>query len=92
MTARKATKNLDWNEWLTVHFGQPRRAGRRRDADDIIFSGPRGCDRSLLYLRFSTKGYDERGRVTVPSFVEELEARGYDTTTLEFRVKRKVQP
>ena len=41
---------------------------------------------------FCMKGYDWHGRLTRPSLVEELEARGYDVTTLEFRIKRKVTP
>ena len=41
---------------------------------------------------FCMKGYDERGRLVQPSLIEELEARGYDVTTLEFRIKRKGAP
>ena len=80
-----ATKNLPWTEWLTVRFGEV-----RRDSPDLHFSGPNGPDRTLLYGVFCTKNYDEQGKLTQPSLVEELEARGYDITTLEFRVKRRV--
>lgn len=86
----KATKNLSWDEWLTVWFGQSKSVHGRHDNPDLHFSGPRGCDRSLLYGVFCTKGYDEHGKLTQPSLVDELEARGYDTTTIEFRVKKRV--
>jgi hypothetical protein len=82
----KATKNLSWDDWLTVWFGTT-----KHDGPDLHFSGPRRCDRSLLYGVFCLKPV-----AGVPllerSLVEELEARGYDTTTIEFRVKKKVTP
>lgn len=89
MTARKATKNLDWNAWLTVHYGrvpgEPWNKGK-----DFVFSGPCGADRRLLLYAICPPEYAlSSGQ---PSRIKELEARGYDTTTLEFRVKRKVQP
>jgi len=82
---RRATKNLSWNEWLTAWFGQP----TKRDKSDLQFAGPCGPDRHLLYGVFTMKGPDEDGNITRPSLVEELEARGYDLTTLEFRIRRK---
>ena len=84
---RRSTPRLPWGGWLTAWFGPV-----KRDADDLHFSGPKGPDRTLLYGAFCMKGYDWHGRLTRPSLVEELEARGYDVTTLEFRIKRKVTP
>ena len=84
MSDRRATKNLPWDEWLTSFYGPV-----KHDDPDLHFAGPRGCDRSLLYGAFCMKSYSETGALTVLSLVEELEARGYDTTTIEFRIKRK---
>lgn len=81
---RKATKNLSRSEWLTAWFGPV-----KRDKDDLHFSGPNGPDRTLIYGALCAKNYDAQGWLTRPSLVEELEARGYDVTTLEFRVRRK---
>lgn len=61
----------------------------KRDHPDLHFSGPSGPDRTLMYGAFCMKGYDEHGGLTRPSLLEELEARGYDTSTIEFRIKRK---
>ncbi|MDK8216350.1 MULTISPECIES: hypothetical protein [Sphingomonas] len=36
---------------------------------------------------FPSLNYEER-----PSLVEELEARGYDITTLRFTIQKKVEP
>lgn len=83
----KATRNLSWDEWLTTWWGKPKH--ERREPADLHFSGPSGPDRHLMYGLFCTKGYDERGNLTRPSLQEELEARGYDITTIEFRVKKK---
>ena len=41
MPDRRATKNLPWDEWLTSFYGPV-----KRDAPDLRFAGPRGCDRS----------------------------------------------
>ena len=82
---RKATKNLPWGEWLASFFGTTK--GDRHP--DHHFAGPCGPDRHYLYSVLCCKGRDEHGNITVPSVIEELEARGYDTTTLEFRIQRK---
>lgn len=84
MTTRKATKRLPWDEWLTVWFGRV----KGESEPDMHFSGPNGPDRTLMYGWLTAKGYDEHGRLTQPSLEEELKARGYDLTTLEFRVRR----
>ena len=84
--SQRATKNLPHDEWLTMWWGPV-----KGDDPDMHFSGPRRCDRSLMYGVLCikpVKGVTLMDR----SLIDELEARGYDTTTLEFRVKRKVQP
>lgn len=80
---RKATKNPPPEEWLTAYYGERKGEGR-----DLYFNSPRRCDSHMLYGAFCVKGYDEHGKATRPSLVEELEARGYDVKTLEFRVRR----
>lgn len=82
--SRRATKNLSWDEWLTAWWGRT-----KHDGADLHFSGPRSPDRHYLYRALCMRQRDERGAFTVPSIIEELERRGYDTTTLEFRIKRK---
>ena len=85
---RRSTPRLPWAEgWLTAYFGRTDGGG-----NDLNFAAPSRADSRLLYNAFCVKGYDERGRLVQPSLVEELEARGYDVTTLEFRIKRKVTP
>ncbi len=82
--SRRATKNLPHDEWLTVRWGRLR--GAR--SEDILLSGPRRCDRSLMYGVLCVKPV--KGEALLDrSLLDELEARGYDTTTLEFRIKRK---
>jgi hypothetical protein len=82
--SRRATKNLPHDEWLTVRWGRLQGEG----AEDILFSGPRRCDRSLMYGVLCLKPV--KGEVLMnESLINELKARGYDTTTLEFRIKRK---
>lgn len=83
--SRRATKNLPWAEgWLTAWWGRDKHEG-----ESLRFGFPRKPDGHWLYDAFCSKGYDENGSVTRPSLVEELEARGYDITTLEFRIRRK---
>ena len=84
MTTRRATKNLPHDEWLTVRWGRLR--GAR--SEDILLSGPRRCDLSLMYgvlCAPPVKGEALLDR----SLLDELAARGYDITTLELRVRRK---
>jgi hypothetical protein len=84
---RRSTPRLPWREgWLTAYYGT------HEGSTDLHFAAPRRSDSRVLYDAFCTKGYDADGNVTRPSLVEELEARGYDVTTLEFRIKRKVTP
>jgi len=63
---------------------------------DIIYHRGDGCarpDGHLLYSVFGCKRerFDsERGQtIHDPSLLEELEARGYDLTTLKFSIKKK---
>lgn len=62
---------------------------------DIVFSYPHKPDGHLLYGFMSLKRprRDLGGDVVFdPSFLEELEVRGYDITTLRFSVRRKTTP
>lgn len=83
MTSRKATKNLPIDEWMTSYHG---RVGGGKP--DLQFSGPRKSDMRLVYNSFCLERNLVSGRSS-PSFVDELEARGYDLSTLEFRIKLK---
>ena len=84
--SRRSTKNLPHDEWLTVCWRVT-----KNDGPDVHFSGPRRCDRGLMYGVLCAKPV-----AGVPlldrSLLDELEARGYDTTTLEFRVRRRQPP
>ena len=82
--SRKSTKNLPYSEWLTAWFGPVRGEG-----PNLRFGYPRRCDGHFLHSAFCMPKIDSDGRVLEPSFLEELEARGYDISTLEFRIKRK---
>ena len=81
---RRAAKNLPPAEWLTAYF-----ASDKNGVGDTFFDGPVGCDRHYLYASLYARRRDEHGGLTLPSFIEELEARGYDVSTLEFRIRRK---
>lgn len=61
------------------------------DVDMCIFYGdsiPR-CDRALVMNAFGSGHYSLSTKKTMPSFLEELEARGYDLDTLKFTIKKK---
>jgi hypothetical protein len=54
---------------------------------DLLIGGPRGCDRHLTHYALScVPGVVKPDDL---SFVDELEKRGYDITTLRFSVMRK---
>ena len=55
---------------------------------DIRYFFPAKCDGHLLHGMLSMKRYTQH-HVFDPSFIEELEARGYDITTLRFSVEKK---
>ena len=60
---RRATKNLPWQDgWLTVYRGKL--PGESHKQNSTIFCASNGADRRLLYSAFSTKNYDEHGRLT----------------------------
>ena len=53
---------------------------------DLMIGGPRGCDRHLTHYALNcVPGPTKPGDL---SFVDELEKRGYDITTLRFSVMR----
>ena len=59
--------------------------------DMCIFYGdnvPR-CDRALVMNTFYFEKYDTGTREKKPSFISELEKRGYDIETLRFSIERK---
>lgn len=61
---------------------------------DFLIRYPRSCDGSLAYGHFCAKRLRRAPGETPPwdfdpSFVKELEARGYDTQTLRFSVERR---
>ncbi len=47
------------------------------------------CDRALLHHLVNSKTYSPVRDVWDDSFLEELEKRGYDTTTLKISVEKK---
>ena len=60
------------------------------DPDMYIFYGddtPR-CDRALVINTFCFGVYDVAKNKLNPSFIEELELRGYDLETLRFSIER----
>ncbi len=67
------------------------------DAPDICYlwggEGARSCDGHLLYSMFSGFGH-RKGQHCVEhdGFLKELEARGYDLTTLKFSIQKKIKP
>jgi hypothetical protein len=69
--------------------------------NDFLIRYPRSCDGHLAYgvfcgdrMRLATAAEQREHNLRWdfdPSFVKELEARGYDTTTLRFECKRRPQ-
>lgn len=69
------------------------------DNPDILYlwgEGTHKADSRLLHYMFSSKRYAPGGMTPEPSFIEELESRGYDITTIKFSISKKdnqiVQP
>ena len=58
---------------------------------DILFSFPRSCDGHYLHHIFSKKNERDTFSTKFPplSFLEDLEARGYDIKTLKFEIQLK---
>jgi hypothetical protein len=92
----------------TIKPGQLRLWYGRLDGDSPDICGGWGgsgadkCDSHLMMGHFTSKRLvlvygEERERLGRSykferSFVEELEARGYDISTIQFSIQRKVQP
>jgi hypothetical protein len=59
---------------------------------DIVFYHPDGpqtkCDGHFLYSSFSVGKFDHNAKLQ-KAFLDELEARGYDITTLRFSICKK---
>ncbi|MEJ2043675.1 MAG: hypothetical protein P8X74_03740 [Reinekea sp.] len=47
------------------------------------------CDGRLLHYMFAGKRYSPIDKTWDDSFIEELEKRGYDLTTLKFSIQKK---
>ena len=62
----------------------------KRENDHSI-QYPRSRDGHYIHGALFYKQRDEDGRLTVPSIAEQLEARGYDLTTLRFECSLKEQ-
>lgn len=62
---------------------------RSKCEKDLLINYPSNPDGHLLHTRLNAPRFD--GSNELPSFVSELEARGYDITTLRFSVKRKAK-
>lgn len=69
----------DITHWLLAWWD---RRGR-----DVNYGGPNGPDRRLLDLALA-RPHESLGGRTV---LQELEARGYDITTLRFEIQRKAE-
>ncbi|CAM3285473.1 Transposase [Sphingomonas zeae] len=81
---------------VKIAYGRP---SRHDDPDICAAWGGKGADKSdartfmhafterRMAPAFPSLNYEER-----PSLVEELEARGYDITTLRFTIQKKVEP
>jgi hypothetical protein len=69
---------------------------RRGEPPELILCYGEGAgkrDANLMHYHLCTDRptFDPRNRFD-PSFINELEARGYDITTLKFSIKKKAQP
>lgn len=59
---------------------------------DLIYTRGEGIPRAdahLLHSTISSKDYSPMDKQWHPSFIEELEARGYDIKTLKISVQKK---
>lgn len=66
--------------------------GRVDGSNDHVIAYGEGiprCDRALLFSLVSTKTFNPVRNVWDDSFLEELEQRGYDLTTLKISVEKK---
>lgn len=65
---------------------------------DLCYAWGDGCARAdgrLMRSAFSSKHFPssfDSSHEMMPSFLEELEARGYDITTFRFSISKKVLP
>lgn len=59
---------------------------------DFVYKYPSRPDGHLVHYVFSVGRWNDARRAVDLSFIQELEARGYDTKTLRFSVERKPEP
>ncbi|PMN73133.1 hypothetical protein [Enterovibrio norvegicus] len=68
--------------------------GRVDGCDDHVIAYGEGiprCDRALLFNLVGGKTFSPVSQVWNDSFLEELEKRGYDLTTLKISVEKKAE-
>lgn len=76
-------RGKSWNDgWLTAYWGKPSDASRG-ESKDLVFGFPCGPDGHLLHGAFCHEKL-----ASGKTLIEELKARGYDITTLQFSIKR----
>ena len=79
-----------------MYWGRP----SRHDNPDVVLAWQGNAsmkhDTSLLHYHLCSKHPDPHMQPIfskmLPSLIEELQARGYDITTLKFSIQKKVQP
>lgn len=61
------------------------------DEPDIVIdrNGIPRCDGALLYYHLATQRFTHIPGEMMPCLIDELEARGYDITTLKFSIMKK---
>lgn len=69
----------------------------KNDGEDIYYIGGKGtskADRALLHVVLACDRYRAYALPNEPkwdkSLIKELEDRGYDITTIEFKIKKKI--
>ena len=72
------------NNYLQMCYGK-----LKNDSPDICFTWGDECSKSDSRLLFSIFNLPLYGDMTRKTPLEELEARGYDITTIEFSIKKK---
>lgn len=88
MAALKRRPKLKQGQ-LRVYFGKDDDG----EGHDVCFSWGAGCskrDSALLHYHFATDRLDWQQRLE-PSLIKQLEARGYDISTISFTIQKKAQ-
>lgn len=96
MTAKRLRKPKLHDGELRAYWGR----ADKHDAPDVVLAwqGDRMMkrDTNMLHYYMCSKRVDPLAKPLYssmqPSMIEELEARGYDITTIEFRIRKKQVP